>query len=198
MPVVLPMLPNLLTVLRGLAGPSILIAVLAGQDEVAFVLFLLAVLTDLADGWLARRLGAVSELGRLLDPIADKLLVDGTWLAVGLAGWAPWWLVGPVLLRDAAVIVGFFATGRTLRDPHILGRVMVSVEGVALPVLLFRNPWLDIHWPSVGLVLGLLALGLAVASASVYLVDIARGRASPAPAGVLRARPWPRPPSTPT
>ena len=192
-------LPNVLTASRGLAGPVILALVVgAGLDEAAFVLFLLAVLTDLLDGWLARRLGAESRLGSLLDPVADKMLVDGTWLAIGLSGWAPWWLVGPVLFRDLAVSIGFFATGARKHDPNMLGRLMVSVEGVALPILLFRNPWLDVHWPTIGIVLGMTSLALAAASALAYLADLARRGASPDADGVLRGRPCPRPPSTPT
>lgn len=191
-------LPNALTLLRGLAGPAILVIVLTtGWHQVAFSLFLGAVITDLADGWLARQLGATSALGSILDPVADKFLVDSTWLALALAGWAPWWLVGPILIRDLAVIVGFFSLGGRLHRPHLLGRLMVSVEGVALPVLLFREPWLDVHWPTVGLILGVLSLVLAVSSAGVYLFDVLRGRAGPGRAGVVRGRPW-QPPSTPT
>lgn len=199
MPVVLSHLPNLITALRGLSGPAIAVLVLAFDlHEVAFAVFLGAVLTDLVDGWLARSLGASSRLGELLDPVCDKLLVDSTWLTLGLAGWAPWWLVGPMLLRDALVILGFVLLGgRGLGAPHLLGRLMVSVEGVALGVFLFRTPWVDTHWPSVGLVLGLLSLALAVGSAIVYAAHAVRCRVGSQGASVLRPSAW-RPPSTPT
>lgn len=191
-------LPNAITASRGLAGPTVALLVLGtGWHEAAFVVYVVAILTDLVDGSLARALGATSRLGRWLDPVADKMLADFTWLTVGLVGWAPWWLVGAVLARDALVTAGWWLTRhRPLPPaPHMLGRLMVSVEGVALPVLLFRNPWLDVHWPSVGLVLGTISLGLAVLSGLAYLPRLG---ASGALAAVLRARPWPRRPSTPT
>ena len=191
-------LPNAITASRGLAGPTVAVLVLGfGWDEAAFVLFLVAILTDLVDGSLARALGATSTLGRWLDPVADKMLSDCTWLTLGIVGWAPWWLVGAVLARDAVVTVGWWVTRH--RDlppaPHMLGRLMVSFEGVALPVFLFRNPWLDVHWPSVGTVLGGIGLSLAILSAVAYLPRLG---ASGALAAVLRARQWPRRPSTPT
>jgi len=126
-------------------------------------------LTDRVDGWLARRLGAVSRLGQLLDPLADKLLIATTWLTLGLVGWAPWWLAGLMLARDVAVGVGWLALGRPAWPASMVGRLKVSFEGVALPVLLFRQPWLDVHWPSVGLVIGAIALVLSVGSALSYL-----------------------------
>jgi CDP-diacylglycerol--glycerol-3-phosphate 3-phosphatidyltransferase len=191
-------LPNAITASRGLAGPIVAVLVLGfGQDEAAFAVFLVAILTDLVDGSLARALGATSRLGRWLDPVADKMLADTTWLTLGIVGWAPWWLVGAMLARDAVVTVGWWVTRhRSLpAAPPMLGRLTVSFEGVALPVLLFRNPWLDVHWPSVGVVLGGISVTLAVLSAVSYLPRLGASRT---PAPVLRARPWPRRPSTPT
>lgn len=189
-------LPNLITTLRGLAGPAVAVLVLGlGQDEVAFALFIAAIATDLVDGWLARQLNATSDLGRVLDPLADKLLIGGTWLTLGLVGWAPWWLAGTMLFRDVLVGLGWLVTRDTPHRPHLFGRLMVSVEGVALPVLLFRNPWLGVHWPSVGLVLGAISLVLAAASGAVYLSRVLGGRDG---IPVLRASPWRPPPSTRT
>lgn len=186
MPAVLSHLPNLLTVLRGLCGPTILVLVLFfDQHELAFATFIAAVLTDLADGWVARLLDASSDLGKMLDPVADKMLVDATWLTLGLAGWAPWWLVGPMLFRDVGIILGFFVLGAKLRGPNLLGRLMVSVEGVALSVFLFRNPWVGTDWPSVAMVLGLLSLALAVGSALLYGLDVLRGNGGSADPAVL-------------
>jgi CDP-diacylglycerol---glycerol-3-phosphate 3-phosphatidyltransferase len=163
-------LPNLLTAARGLAGPVVAWLVLGlAWSDAAFVVFLFAILTDLADGWLARRLGATSALGRLLDPLSDKALVTSTWLALGIVGWAPWWLAAPMLLRDLAVGVGWALLGRPDAPPSMTGRLKVSFEGVALPILLFRDPWLDVHWPSVGVALGAVALALSVASAILSL-----------------------------
>lgn len=167
------LLPNLLTAARGLAGPVVAWLVLVhGSSDLAFSVFLFAILTDLADGSLARALGATSDLGRQLDPIADKVLADATWLTLGLVGWAPWWLAGPMLLRDLGVGLAWLALGRPTVSAPMLGRMKVSFEGVALPVLLFRSPWLDVHWPSVGVVIGSIALAFSVASALACLQGV--------------------------
>ncbi|TVQ91769.1 MAG: CDP-alcohol phosphatidyltransferase family protein [Deltaproteobacteria bacterium] len=166
-------IPNLLTVGRGLAGPAVIVLVLGLHAPfVAFWVFLGAILTDLVDGTLARWLRAESQLGRLLDPLSDKALIAATWLTVGLAGWAPWWLAGTMLARDLAVGLGWLGLGRPTPRATMTGRLKVSFEGVALPILLFRQEWLGVHWPSVGLVLGVFALLLAIASALLHLHEV--------------------------
>lgn len=165
----LNVLPNILTICRGLAGPLILLLVHPFDlHTAAFWVFIGAILTDLIDGTVARALGATSTLGQTLDPIADKVLGNFTWVTIGLAGWAPPWLVILVLIRDLAVIVGFVFNGLRMESPNIPGRLMVSVEGVALPVLLFRHDWMFTDWPSVGVILGTISLTLGVASAAAY------------------------------
>lgn len=167
-------LPNLLTAARGLSGPAIFGLVLFGaHPQWAFTVFLCAVLTDLADGWVARQLQATSVFGSTLDPIADKSLVLWSWLSLWLVGAAPLWLAGGMMARDLVIAGWWLAKGRPeLAKPNLIGQVKVSFEGVALPVLLFRQDWLGVHWPSVGLVLGMIALGLAVLSAASYLPRI--------------------------
>ena len=93
-------LPNGLTVARLFLGPVILACLLAGQIAVAFYLFVAAMITDLYDGYLARRSHSVTEFGKLMDPLADKVLVSlalvgfvllrvpfvGIWMAAAIIG----------------------------------------------------------------------------------------------------------------
>ena len=77
-------LPNLLTAARLLAAPYILYLLWTGAYRNAIVWFSIASLTDVLDGFLARRLGVVSKIGALLDPVADKVLLSGSFLTLGL------------------------------------------------------------------------------------------------------------------
>ncbi|HMV66500.1 MAG TPA: CDP-alcohol phosphatidyltransferase family protein [Myxococcota bacterium] len=166
-------LPALVTASRGLAGPVILALVLViDRPWPAFWLFTFAMLTDLIDGWLARQVGADPELGALLDPLADKLIVGCSWLALGLRGWAPWWLVLPGLLRDV-IVAGIWRLVRgrgVLWRPSKLGQVATSYEGTAIGILLFHGPWNGVHWPSVGVAVGVCALALSLGSAVAYAI----------------------------
>lgn len=165
-------IPNLVTALRAVAGGVIFsILVAYNAHNLAFVLFLAAILTDLLDGWLARRLGAESAVGLWLDPLCDKLLVGFTWFGLLFSGLAPAWLALTIVTRNAAVAVGWFLANRRgySFSPNRAGRIALSFEGTALPILLFRAPWLDVHWPSVGLVLASTGLILSLVSAGSYL-----------------------------
>ena len=101
-------IPNLLTVGRILVTPLLLLLLSipsqAGQMS-AVVLFVLASLTDYYDGVLARRFGARSRLGQYLDPLADKVLILGTFIALAVEApdLVPWWAVLAIALRDVIV-----------------------------------------------------------------------------------------------
>jgi len=103
-------IPNILTIGRIAAAPAILVLAAAlpraEAETIAAVLFVAAALTDFLDGWLARRLDRVSAFGRMLDPIADKVMVIAT-LAALLALQGPvWWLVLPtaaIILREVLI-----------------------------------------------------------------------------------------------
>ena len=167
-------IPTMITSSRALAGFVIAYLIIVHQaDSWAFSLFIAAIATDLVDGYAARKLNGVSRLGLFLDPTADKLLAGWTWVALLVAGWAPWWLAGGMLARDILVGAGWIwaHTRQITWKPNRLGQLMVSFEGVALPVLLFRNSWLDVHWPTVGIILGSISLFLAMASWLQYILQ---------------------------
>lgn len=100
-------LPNAITLARLLAVPLAVWLVVRGWYEAALWLFLLAGLSDAADGWLARRLGQVSRLGSLLDPVADKALLVSVFIALGVRDLLPAWLVILVVFRDVLIVSGW-------------------------------------------------------------------------------------------
>ncbi len=98
--------PNLLSLLRIVLLPFILLSLKNGWDGLLLALMLAAAATDFFDGLLARRLGMVTELGRILDPVADKVCLNS--MAVALALWRdfPWWATGLIVGRDALILMG--------------------------------------------------------------------------------------------
>ena len=119
-------LPNALTLLRLLAVVPVAILLLRPEPEArlaALALYVAACLSDALDGWLARRLGAVSTLGRMLDPIADKVLIAGLAMLLAAHGAAPLLPAMAIVLREVLV--------SGLRE-HLGERgVLVPVSGLA-------------------------------------------------------------------
>lgn len=173
-------LPNAITASRGLCGVAVAGLLLAGWPLTAFWLFIFAVSTDLVDGWLARKLDAVSDAGRWLDPLSDKCLAMTTWGGLWLIGWTPSWLAGLILLRDLLVLFAWIvAQGRELDfSPTLAGRLKISFEGVALPLLLLHHTWAGVQWESTGVILGVITLLLSVWSAGEYAVQWRAARPS--------------------
>lgn len=164
-------LPHLVTIARGLAGPVVAWLLVTGRGWPAFWLFVGAALTDLIDGWLARRAGSDPHVGLMLDVAADRSLGLCAWLALAWTAWAPPWLVGLSLLRDAAVVALWFRHRRRglVYTPSKLGQVATSFEGTSMGILLFHGPWLGVHWPSVGAAVGVSALACSIGSGLLYL-----------------------------
>lgn len=102
-------LANALTVLRVLLVPVFAWALLAGDDirfrVLATVIFAAAAVTDRIDGWYARRTGQVTDFGKLLDPIADKLLIGTALVLLSALGDLPWWVTVVILVRELGITV---------------------------------------------------------------------------------------------
>lgn len=101
-------LPNYLTLLRIVAIPIFLSILAQGNYAAAFIVLVCAGITDVIDGAVARITGTDSELGAVLDPMADKLLLLSSFIVLGVAGHLPAWLVAVVVMRDVILLLGYF------------------------------------------------------------------------------------------
>ena len=99
-------IPNVLSFLRLLGVPLFLWLVLVPQEDVwAFVVLVLAGVSDWVDGYLARALNQRSNLGILLDPLADRLYIAATLIGLAIRGIIPWWLVILLAARDLMLLL---------------------------------------------------------------------------------------------
>jgi cardiolipin synthase (CMP-forming) len=99
-------LPNLICLVRiALIGP-IAMALHAGEHRAALALFVAAAVSDGLDGYLAKRFNWTSELGKFLDPLADKLLLVTVFVECAWLGLVPWWLTAAVVARDVMIGLG--------------------------------------------------------------------------------------------
>ncbi len=146
-------IPNIITILRILLVIPIMVLLSRQEYLTVLVFFAIAGLSDGVDGFLARRCNWRSELGAILDPLADKFLLVGVYLMLGASGLIPFWLVVLVILRDVIIIGGALAYGRRCGDlvmePSIISKintllqivlglgVIVGAAGLALPLWLF-------------------------------------------------------------
>ena len=136
-------LANFFTLLRIILVPFIVRDILAGRHTAALALFVAAAITDVLDGALARGYGLGTQAGAYLDPIADKCLLNGIFLALGSSGLVPWWLVGIVFGRDLYILlaVGGIVGFTKLRKfpPSPWGKASTFVQISTVVVCMTRN-----------------------------------------------------------
>jgi cardiolipin synthase (CMP-forming) len=102
-------LPNFLCIVRMLLVYPVAHGIMLGDYPLVLAIFALAAFTDGLDGFLAKRCGWTTDLGKHLDPLADKLLLVTVFVCLSLAKLAPWWLTVCVLLRDFLIVTGAIA-----------------------------------------------------------------------------------------
>jgi cardiolipin synthase len=100
------LIPNLLTLFRLFFLPLPIYFIAQGNDNVALALLGVAILTDVLDGTLARKLNQISELGKLLDPLADKLGIAGLVVVLVIYKGLPWWAAAVIIARDLLLLIG--------------------------------------------------------------------------------------------
>ncbi len=142
--------PNIITVARMLLTPVCVWLLLAGDpthDGVAAAstlrwfgatLFVVAIATDWVDGYLARKFGQVTNLGKLLDPIADKLLTGAALVCLVVLHELPWWVCALMLVREWGVTVDRLirASKHVVIAAAWLGKVKTAVQAVAISLAL--------------------------------------------------------------
>ncbi|PWU00700.1 MAG: CDP-alcohol phosphatidyltransferase [Terriglobia bacterium] len=134
---------NLFTAIRLILAPMIVLAILRGNDRRALLLFACAAVTDVMDGAAARHLDLVTQAGAYFDPIADKCLLSGVFVALAAAGHVPRWFVSLVLGRDVYLLfaAGFLMWLTPMRrfPPSIWGKASTFVQIVTVVLWLTRN-----------------------------------------------------------
>jgi len=130
---------NIVTVVRIFMAPAFVWLLLADDQQygplryLAAGLFVLAIVTDSVDGLLARRQNLVTDFGKILDPIADKVLIGGALIGLSLLGELPWWVTVVILVREVGITIFRFAVLRSRVIPASRGgKIKTIVQAVAI------------------------------------------------------------------
>ena len=170
-------IPNIITLGRILLVPFIVWAIASNQLEIAFAIFIIAGVSDAVDGFLAKRFNMASELGALLDPLADKALLVSIYMALGIWGAIPRWIVILVVSRDI-MIVGAVMVSWLFGKPIPMKPLMVSklntVAQVAFAALVLASLGFGFNSTPYDLILMGLVTVFTLLSVSFYLVEWAR------------------------
>jgi len=156
-------IPNLLSVFRVLDLVIIIVLLEKYLNVWAFVFFCLGVLSDVLDGYIARRNRTVTKLGAILDPLADKILVIGILIAMIKIEDVPYWMVIVIVFREFAVtglrIVA--ATENTVISANVWGKLKTTSQFLALSFLI-------LGYKAIGVYLLFIAVVLTLISGYIY------------------------------
>jgi CDP-diacylglycerol--glycerol-3-phosphate 3-phosphatidyltransferase len=175
---------NIVTVARILLAPVFIWMLIVDDGAgglfrwLAAGLFVLAILTDAVDGFLARDRNLVTDQGKLLDPIADKVLIGGALVGLSILAELPWWVTIVILVREIGITVWRLVALRDRVIPAgILGKVKTWVQAIAIAFALVPLPALLGEWMNVvNFVLMAAALVLTVVSGVEYLFEAWKAR----------------------
>lgn len=164
--------PNIITIARLIMVPMVVVAISQGLWTLAFLLFVVAGISDAADGIIARRYQLRSELGAYLDPLADKALLVSIYVTLSIIGILPGWLAIVVVSRDAMIVAAILVS-RLMDNPVEIKPLLVSKANTAAQIAFaafvlgamasgIGNGW----WLTIGMVV---VTSLTVLSAAAYL-----------------------------
>ena len=177
-------LPNALTLLRVLCVPVLALLLwlddgqLGWARDAAAVLFVLASITDLVDGAIARRYGLVTTFGKVADPIADKALTGVALIGLSLLGDLSWWVTGIILVREIGVtLLRFWVIEHGVIPASRGGKLKTVVQTVAIAMYLADVPlaW----WATASALVMAVAVVLTVVTGLDYVVRAVRLRRQP-------------------
>lgn len=165
-------LPNVLTLARMVAIPAVVLLLLPGPDRsippdrslAAFLIFVSAAVTDLFDGYIARRYHMITDLGKLLDPLADKLLVCAAMIMLIPTSRVPAWMAVIVVAREIGVTAlrGLASTEGVVIAASTLGKWKTLLLNIGVATLILHYPPFGLPIPVPQLGIGVLAVGLVL------------------------------------
>ena len=136
-------LPNILTLFRFALIPVYILVFSYGYLEFSFGIVILAGLTDILDGYLARKNGQVTQIGVMLDPLADKTMMIVVILSLLYKGYISWQAALAIFLRDAGMIIGsafFHLRGKKTVPANMMGKLTTVLFYVALMFIFLELP----------------------------------------------------------
>lgn len=148
--------PNTLTLFRIISAPIIVVLLLMPNRFTALLaglIFSVAAITDYLDGYLARRYGLVSNLGKVMDPVADKLLVSCALIMLSALGWMPAWIACIIIGRELAVsgLRNIIAQNKQDVSASSLGKYKTGFQIAAIIPLMFHYPAFGFDFQAVGM-----------------------------------------------
>ena len=153
--------PNLISLLRIISIPFISVLVSRHEMVLALVVLALSAVSDGLDGLIARSFNQVSKIGQILDPIADRLLIFCSILALGVADIIPWWMLIIVGLRDYGPL-----------PVHFVGKAGTAMLMIAIVALIFADIWSNSATDTLhlcGLATGIWGVGLYWLAGYIYI-----------------------------
>jgi CDP-diacylglycerol--glycerol-3-phosphate 3-phosphatidyltransferase len=144
-------LANKLSLFRMILAPVFYVLLVSGEPllrQISLAVFFVAALTDWYDGEIARRSGTVTNLGKFLDPLADKMLTSAAFIAFAVMDLIPWWMVAVIVLRD--LVITLLRSLAERRDLHIVtskaAQTKTFIQMTALDYVLLGVVALDTAW----------------------------------------------------
>lgn len=181
--------PNIITGARIVATPFFLWILLADDGQngalrwIAAAFFVLAIATDAWDGYLARSRGLITDLGKLLDPIADKFLTGAALVGLSILGELPWWVTIVVLVREVGVTVHrLMIVNDVVVAAAWMGKLKTVAQSVAITLALM--PLADVLGPAApvaywaNVITMTIAVALTILSGIDYVVAYVRSQKS--------------------
>ena len=167
--------PNVLTILRLILIPVFVVLFFRNQRKAALVVFVVASLTDMLDGFLARKLNQITDFGKLFDPLADKLMVITVMVCQGIAGVLPWAAIIIVAVKELIMVIGgmFMLKHNVVVYSNYVGKAAM-VFFIASLLLSFFHEELDAWGVQLDVILLWITVGLALVALVVYAVDAAK------------------------
>ncbi len=184
--------PNALTVLRIVMVPIFLVVLFSNPDDVgwrigATAVFVVAILTDLADGHIARKYNLVTDFGKLWDPVADKALTGAAFIALGILDELSWIIIAVILLREWGITWLRAAIAKHgIMAANKGGKLKTVTQSVALGLYLLGRQNLPEWLSVVALVIMLAALALTVVTGITYIFSALKIRREAIASGTRR------------
>ncbi len=165
---------NRITVIRIIAIPVFLAVVYfdrSWSDAAATLVFALASFSDMLDGYLARKYDLVTDFGKVMDPVADKILVAAAMIALVELGRLAGWIVIVMLARDFTIgaLRDLSASKGIIIPAGIWGKLKTTAQMLGVGMITFKSDFLGVNWLAAGTVVMYAAMVLSVYSGYVYV-----------------------------